>query len=213
MQKLTSSTLVNTYLGTTDVNYDNYIKNISSLILGYTGRAGFKQKSYTLISSDKNKIFLKALPLLSIDEVKDLDTNTLIDDYKANWASGIITVGYAGNFQVKYTGGYLIDFTAIEELTGDLIDYEAIENLHTLPYELSTVATQLTAALVEKSQSAEAGGVTSNNNVVASESVEGQSVSYFNKTGSGATENILGGVQLSDYQMQILSNYSLNDFV
>lgn len=213
MQKLTSSTLVNTYLGTTGVDYNNYINNISSLILGVTGRAGFNQIQRTLVSSDSKKIFLKALPLLSIDEIKDLDTNTLIEEYATNWAHGVITIPYAGNFQVKYTAGYLIDFLQIENTTEDLIDWDSISMFHTLPDDLVTVTTQIVASLVEKSAGGATGAITGANNVIASESVEGQSVSYFNKTGASMSDHVLGGVQLTDYQMMILNKYSLNDYL
>ena len=213
--QLTSSKLVDAYLGTTDVNYDNYINNISALILGQTGRDGFIQKQYTLISSDEKKIFLKALPLVSIDEVKDLDTDTVISEYATNWASGIITLNYAGNFQVKYTAGYLIDFVELEAMASEVVDFGSLDTslIHTLPDDLTTVTTQIVAALYEKSAGANAGGVTASNNIIASESVEGQSVSYFNKNGASMSEQVLGGVTLTDYQAMILNKYSLNDYL
>lgn len=213
--QLTSSKLVNTYLGTMDIVFDNYIDNISALVLGWTGRAGFAQKQYTLISSDEKSIFLKALPLMSIDEVKDLDTDTVITEYATSWASGIIRLNYAGNFQVKYTAGYLIDFVELEAVASEVVDFGSLDTslFHTLPDDLTTVATQIVASLYEKSQGSAEGGVTTSNNIIASESVEGQSVSYFNKTGASMSEQILGGVQLTDYQALILNKYSLNDYL
>lgn len=205
--KLSSSTLVNTFAGTTNVDYNNYIENVSHLILSNSNRDGFIRGSYTKISSDKDIILLKVLPFISVSSITDLDNNNIIPSnaYKINYESGIIKMNYVGNFKIVYVAGYLVDFT---NMTSQLV--------HDLPEELSNIVSQLSAALYNKSQALAVGAISTDNNILASESVEGQSVSYFNRSGgmsSKATDNVLAGIVLTDFQQSTLDNYNLNEYI
>jgi len=145
---------------------------------------------------------LKVLPLMTVDEVKDLDTNTNLatTQYKINWESGIITCDYAGNFRVKYTAGYLVDFANVGTPT------------HTLPSDITDLATQLVASLYEKSGSNVANPINTNSNVVVGESVEGQSIQYATSK-ANSNDNVIAGIVLSDFQAEIIANYSLTDYL
>ncbi len=195
--KITNSTKVNTFLGTSGVNYDSIIDVVTNLILAYTQRDGFDLSQRTKILYG-NHFNLKALPLVSVDEVKNLDSNQVLNssDYKIKYQYGILDIldETEANYQIKYTGGY--NYTE--------------SNLANLPEDLVMLATQITAALYQRSS----GGVVDlNNTKILTESVEGQSVTYYRDGSGNDSENILGGVCLSNYQYQILLKYCLRSFI
>jgi hypothetical protein len=195
--KITNSIQVNTLLGTSGVNYDSIIDVVTNLILAYTQREGFEQTQRT-ITVWGNHFNLKALPLVSIDEVKNLDDNRVLNsaDYKVKKAYGILDIldETEANYQIKYTGGY--NYTE--------------SNLANLPADLVMLATQIAAALYQRSNN---GIVEFNNAKIMTESVEGQSVTYYRDGSGNDSENILGGVCLSNYQYQVLVKYCLRSFI
>lgn len=199
--KLSTSTKVKNFLNSTDANFnaDAQIETISSIILGMTNRLSFSRGQFTQNSIDGEVITLKALPVVSIDEVKDDEGNVLVSDfgYKANKGAGVVRfVEDDKEYSVKYTGGYLVDFANENDITK-----------HTLPEDLVGLITSLSASLYTKIQNGEM-----NEKIIASESVEGQSVSYFNDALKNS-KNVILGITLSDFQMSVLEKYSLNDFI
>lgn len=175
MSNITTKEKVKTYLGLSGTTHDNLIdeliKNATASIERFCNRS-FTEASYTeyfdTICGD-TKLFLKNYPVASLTSVKyrsgtwgaitwtDLNSN----DYLLN-DNGKVAFAFAfpdaeKYIQIVYTGGYKISFTN-----------ESNPALHTLPFDLTQIATEIVAQTFNQRTSVG----------ISNESTEGQSITY-----------------------------------
>jgi hypothetical protein len=178
---LTTKEKVKTYLslsGTTnDALLDELIKNITSQIEIFCNR-NFTEASYTEYfdtECGEDEVFLRNLPASTLTSVQYrggtwgaitwFDFN--INDYLLNSETGALEFASSlpdadKYLKVVYTGGYKIDFNNETSVT-----------LHTLPFDLTQIATEMVAQLFTQRKSAG----------ILSESTEGQSITYKDNQG------------------------------
>jgi uncharacterized phiE125 gp8 family phage protein len=172
---ITTKEKVKTYLGLSGTTYDTLIdeliKNVTASIEKYCNRS-FTETTYTEYfdtTAGDTKIFLQNFPISSLTSVQyrggtwgsitwlDLNTN----DYLLN-TNGKVSLAFClpqaeKYIKIVYIAGYKIDFT-----------HETDTAYHTLPYELTQIATDIVATQFNQRTSLG----------VSSESTEGQSISY-----------------------------------
>lgn len=177
---------------TNDTLIDMLIDQVTDMIESICGRRFFSTE-YTDEEYDSpdqgDKIFLKNKPITELASVQyrggTISSPTWIDfdanSYLLYGARGyvkfftVFTKGYL-NLRFTYTAGYLIDWAEDD-------DPEA----HTLPRDLTMVATQLVLAAYNKRSS---GGI-------QSQSTEGQSITYAD----------ISKDDLNDYQKSVINRY------
>lgn len=173
-EDLTTKAKVKAFLGiggaTHDTLLDELIKNATASIERFCNRS-FTEASYTeyFDTEPVHKIFLRNYPVASLTSVQYrggtwgattwLDLN--VNDYLLN-ENGKVTFAFAfpeaeKYIKIVYTGGYKIDF-----------DSESDPSLHTLPADLTQIATEIVAQTFNQRTSAG----------VLTESTEGQSITY-----------------------------------
>jgi hypothetical protein len=191
---LTTKEKVKFYLNITDTSKDTLIdqtiSGVSGYIQRYTGK-NFLSQTYAEIrdSEGKSKLFLYNYPVTSLTSLEyrsGTPTSPVWNTFDANSYLLYSKAGYIGfysilnkvmqGFKVNYTAGYLIDFA--NEFTAT----------HTLPFEITQLATELVAQNVN----------TSNVSGISSESTEGQSVAFNMDTKS-----------ISSTQKAILNSYKV----
>lgn len=175
MADLTTTSKVKDFLGISSASYDTtfavLIKGVSADIERICGRR-FEEDTYTEyfdVESGDTMVFLKNYPVSSLTSVQYRSgtwgaivwTDYNSNDYLLN-ENGKVT--FSGPFpnaekfvKVIYTGGYKIDFAN-----------ENNESLHTLPFDLTQVATEWVAKIFNNRKSSG----------VLTESTEGQSITY-----------------------------------
>lgn len=180
---LTTTAKVKTLLGITSATNDALIDQLvmwaTDFIEGYTNRT-FKEATYSNEIYDggepnqsggfRNKLMLKNFPVSAVSVVEYMSGsysaptwNTLSADYWVLYGDEGYIQSLAGNFargfknyRTSYTAGYKIDFT--NELT----------STHTLPFDITMLATQLVAKIYDKRFS----------EGKSNETVEGQAISW-----------------------------------
>jgi uncharacterized phiE125 gp8 family phage protein len=175
MSDITTKAKVKSYLGisgsTNDTLLDELIKNATASIERYCNRS-FTQASYTEyfdIIGGHNKLFLRNYPVASLASVKYRNgtwgaitfESLNINDYLLN-DNGKVAFAFAfpeaeKYIEIIYTGGYKIDFAN-----------ETNTALHTLPFDLTQVATEIVAQTFNQRTSVG----------ISNESTEGQSITY-----------------------------------
>ena len=175
MSNLTTKEKVKAYLGisgsTHDTLLDELIKNTTASIERYCNR-NFTEASYTEYFdtlANENKLFVKNYPVSTLTSVSyrsgtwgAITWEALnINDYILN-ENGKVTFAFylpeaERYIKIVYTGGYKVDFTD-----------ETNPVKHTLPYDLTQIATEIVAQTFNLRTSV---GITS-------ESTEGQSITY-----------------------------------
>ena len=175
MADLTTKAKVKAFLGisgtTHDTLLDELIKNASASIERFCNR-NFTSASYTeyfdTIAGD-SKLFVKNYPVSALTSVQYrggtwgaitwLDLN--VNDYLLNENGKVSFAFYLPEsekyIKIVYTGGYLIDF-----------DNESDPLQHTLPADLTQIATEIVAQIFNQRTSVG----------IANESTEGQSITY-----------------------------------
>lgn len=175
---LTTKEKVKTYLGISgtekDAVIDQLIGGVTAFIEGYCGGRRFKSTSYVEIKDGgKSTLFLDQHPVTALTAV-EYKSGTVSDPvwntYDENSYEQYLAEGYLKfygklpdaprSMRVTYTAGYLIDFT--NEFTGT----------HTLPFDLTMVATELAAKAVNNGPS----------DGIISQSTEGQTVQFDSAT-------------------------------
>lgn len=157
---------------TSDAIIDSLINGITDFIESYCGHRRFLSTEYTEVYDGRkqNKIFLNQYPVTEVTAVKyrsGLVSNPTWVAYDANSYLPYLKEGYIHFYanlpevpqglQVEYTAGYLIDFTS-EFDTDD----------HTLPFDITLVATELVAKQMNFR----------NAQGIESQTTEGQSITY-----------------------------------
>jgi uncharacterized phiE125 gp8 family phage protein len=172
---LTTKSKVKAYLGisgiTHDTLLDELIKNATASIERFCNRS-FTEASYTEYFDTvggNSKIFLRNYPVASLTSVKyrsgtwgaitweSLNVNDYILNDNGKVAFSFPFPDAEKYLQIVYTGGYKIDFT-------DELDISA----HTLPFDLTQVATEIVAQSFNLRTSVG----------ISNESTEGQSITY-----------------------------------
>jgi len=194
---LTTLAKVKLYLGISGSTQDDYlntlINNVTGFIEGYCGNRRFLATNYVEIYDSergKKKLFLNQLPINSFTSLEYRTGTPSIPSWVTYSADSYLTYkkeGYLGFYgslpwvmqglRATYNAGYLIDFTD-----------ETNATLHTLPFDLVGVATELVGA---KYRSNESEGT-------VSQSTEGQSVTFSSQSSKISTE-----------QKTVLSKYKL----
>ena len=175
MSNITTKEKVKTYLGlsgsTHDTLIDELIKNATASIERFCNRS-FTEDEYTEYFDTIggfNKLFLRNYPVASLTSVK-YRTGTWgaitweslnVNDYLLN-DNGKVAFSFPfpeaeKYLQIVYTGGYKIDF-----------DNELLIASHTLPFDLTQVATEIVAQTFNLRTSSG----------ISNESTEGQSITY-----------------------------------
>lgn len=192
---LTTRQKVKDYLSISDTNsdvvIDEAINYITQFIKSYCGGRNFLSQSYTEMYDSfrfRRKIFLRQYPVTVVSLVSyrsGTPTAIVWVPYDANGYLPYLNEGYVHFYaqlpevhlglQVVYTAGYLIDFTN-----------EFDPTKHTLPEDLTYVATEMVAIMMNTRKSAG----------IITESTEGQSISYSFKAR-----------ELDDNHRNILSGY------
>lgn len=189
---LTTKAKVKEYLGidtavtTNDALIETMINQVTDFIEGYCGGRRFKSTSYTEdydTKSTKRKIFLNQLPVSALTSVKyrgGTPSTPVYTDYSADGYLLYSDEGYIEFFsylfdmpkglRIVYTAGYLIDFA--NELT----------STHTLPFDLTGVATDLVTSKFNTKDSAG----------IQQMSTEGQAVTFSSKSLTSEQKEILG---------------------
>jgi hypothetical protein len=197
---LTTKAKVKSYLGITSTSDDTFIDSLildmSAQIETYCNRE-FEQGSFTEyfdVENGDTKIFLANFPIgtaITVSyrtgtwgDITYLSYN--VNDFLPNYDSGKISFAGAFNDQEKYvkvdyTGGYLVDFNNETNIT-----------LHTLPRDLSSLATEMVARSYQLRKTAG----------VSSESTEGQSITY-----SGGSRDLTSN---SDYSSRLMRYRNIN---
>lgn len=176
---LTTKEKVKTYLGLSgtdkDAVIDQIISGVTAFIEGYCGGRRFKSTSYTEIKDGgKTTLFLNQYPVTALTAVEYRSGGTPASPtwstYDGNSYEPYLSEGYLKfygrlpeaprSMRVTYTAGYLIDFT--NEFT----------STHTLPFDLTLVATELAAKSVNNGPS----------DGIISQSTEGQTVQFDSAT-------------------------------
>lgn len=175
MSQLTTATKVKTYLGisgsTHDTLIDSLVTSASALVERYCNR-NFTEGTYTqyfdTIAGD-SKVFLKNYPVSSLTSVQyragtwgavtweDLNANDYLlnENGKVDFAFPFVEA--PKYFKIVYVGGYKIDF-----------NNESNSSLHTLPFDLTQIVTEIVAQQFNLRASAG----------IQSETTEGQSITY-----------------------------------
>lgn len=192
---LTTRTKVKSFLNITDSTSDTIIDEMINYITDYIESMcsrRFLSSTYTNEVYDTNgntRVFLKNYPITSVSAV-EYRTGTpsnpswvtyQVDNYLTYLKEGFIRFYstlpfvYQG-LRFTYIAGYLIDFTN-----------EGNTTLHTLPYDITMVATELVAKLYGQ-RNAEG---------IQSQSTEGQSVTFANPSEfiTSSQKSILAGYQ------------------
>lgn len=197
---LTTVDKVNASLGFTtgdDATRDQLIANMiaaqTDYIEGYCGGRRFEATDYTEIVDARpgNYVFGSQRPWNSLTKVEYRTgqpsnptwVTYYVDGYLPYLGSGMIRffskfVPFPQAFRLTYNAGYLIDWTNENDPT-----------LHTLPHDLSQVATELTSILYNQRLA----------QGIVSETTEGQSVSY------GTDRQ-----KLDNNHDQVLNKYKIN---
>lgn len=196
---ITTRTKVKTFLGISgsgsDTVIDELINAVTDYIEKFCGGRRFLRGTISNEAYDtdegQSKIFLKQLPVASLSAV----------EYRAGTISSPTWIAYDANGYLLYAGeGYVRFFSRLPKVAqglrftyvaGYLIDFnnEGNTTLHTLPYDLSLVATELVAKIHD----------TRKNMGVQSLATEGQSVTF-----ASIAESLTDGMK------QILSRYQVN---
>ena len=175
MSSITTKEKVKAYLGlsgvTNDTLIDELIKNATASIERFCNRS-FTEASYTEYFdtiAGNSKIFLRNYPVASLTSVKyrsgtwgAITWESLnVNDYLLN-DNGKVAFSFPfpeaeKYLQIVYTGGYKINF-----------DEELDDTFHTLPFDLTQVATEIVAQLFNLRTSVG----------ISNESTEGQSITY-----------------------------------
>ncbi len=171
---LTTRQKVKDYLGISgtdkDTLIDQMINGATDFIESYCGGRRFKSTNYVEIKDGgKSKLFLNQFPVTALTTVEyrsGTPSNPTWNTYDADSYEQYLSEGYLcfygklpdipRGMRVTYTAGYLIDFNNETSAT------------HTLPFDLTTVCTQLAAKNVNNSQA----------EGIQSQSTEGQSVTF-----------------------------------
>lgn len=165
---LTTTTLVAQHLDLKDENQAIYepdvlkaiINQVTGLIERYCDRK-FLYAQYTEDVYDTDVVQVRALPIDRTAAIQVADKDGNFDNYTGvveHAQAGVIKLDKRLDYgQVVYTGGYLINFQAVTDI-----------NSHTLPLEITGLATQLCARIYEKRFS----------EGKSNESVEGQSITW-----------------------------------
>lgn len=165
---LTTTTLIAQHLDIKDENgailepeiLKAIINQVTGLIERYCNRK-FLYTQYTEDVYDTDVVQVHALPIDRTQAIQVADKDGNYDNYIGtveHSQAGIIKLDKRIDFgQVVYTGGYLINFAQVTDI-----------NSHTLPLEVSGIATQLCARIYEKRFS----------EGKSNESVEGQSITW-----------------------------------
>jgi uncharacterized phiE125 gp8 family phage protein len=175
MADLTTKAKVKTYLGisgtTHDTLIDELIKNATASIERFCNRS-FTEATHTEYfdtTRSDSKIFLRNYPVASLTSVKyrtgtwgaitweSLNSNDYLLNENGKVAFAFPFPEAEKYFEIVYTGGYKIDFT-------DELDTSA----HTLPFDLTQVATEIVAQTFNQRTSVG----------ISNESTEGQSITY-----------------------------------
>jgi len=175
MSDITTKEKVKAYLsltGTTnDALIDELIKNVSDTIHGFCNRS-LERNTYTEYFDTElghSKLFLNNYPVISLTSVQyrngswgaitwqDLNINDYLLNDNGKVSLSFTTPQAEKYIKIVYVGGYLIDFSN-----------ETNATLHTLPYELTQIATEWVSSLFN----------TRTSTGVSSEKTEGQSISY-----------------------------------
>lgn len=188
---LTTTAKVKAHLGISVSTYDTVIDTIvnwtTDFIEGYVGKR-FKETTYTQEEYDGGVhcLFLKNYPVTTLSAFEYAQglpssptwTAFSANDYKLYGNEGYIK-SLAGTFangsrnlRATYTAGYKIDFA--NELT----------STHTLPFDVTMVATQLSAKIFDKRFS----------EGKSSENVEGQSINWMSEL-TPEQKSVLGKYQ------------------
>lgn len=199
---LTTRTKVKTYLGETSSSYDTVIDEIINYVTDYIeGMCGrrFLSTVYTNEVYDTKltqRIFLKNYPVTTLSTVEYRSGAGASPTWTTYDTNGYLLYGKEGyvyfygklpaikqGMRFTYTAGFLIDFTN-----------EGNSTLHTLPYDITLVATEIVARVFanRKSQG------------VNSMATEGQSVT-FNSSDVGAN--------LSSSHKTIIGSYTAHRFL
>lgn len=177
---LTTRAKVKSYLDITDSNTDTIIDELinytTQYIKSYCGGRSFLATNYVETYDTyrgRRKVFLKQRPVNSVSAVKyrsGTPTNVVWVTYNADGYLVYNDEGYihfyaqlpqiSQGLQITYNAGYLIDFA--NEFTAQ----------HTLPADLTLVATEICAKIFNTRKSAG----------ILQETTEGQSVSYSYKS-------------------------------
>lgn len=167
-KSLTTTTLVAQHLNLKDGNGDILepevlkiiINQVSGLIERYCNRK-FLYSSYTEDIYDTDVVQVHALPIDRTVPVQIADEDGSYETYTGkieHSQAGIVKTDKKVSVgQIVYTGGYLIDFSQPNNTA-----------FHTLPFEITGLATQLSARIYEKRFS----------EGKSNESVEGQSITW-----------------------------------
>ncbi len=192
---LTTTAKVKLYLGISDTAQDtlidNFVNQATDFIERFCGKRRFLRTTYTneIYDSPRGRcLFLNNFPVSALTIVEYRGGTPSTPTWTTYDANGYILYGNEGfikfysmlpavsqGLRVTYAAGYLIDWTA--ELSAT----------HTLPFDLTEVATELAAGMYNLKAS----------QGIKSMSTEGQSVSF---AGSGLDI-------LTDIQKAILGNY------
>lgn len=174
---LTTRQKVKDYLSIADTNsdvvIDEAINYITQFIKGYTGGRSFLSQSYDEQYDSfrfRRKIFLKQYPVTAVSTVY----------YRSGTPTAVVWVAYDANGYLPYLNeGYIHFYAQLPEVhlglrvvytAGYLISWanEFDPAQHTLPEDLTYVATELVAILMNTRKSAG----------IITETTEGQSVTY-----------------------------------
>lgn len=172
---------------------DSYINSMTAFIQSYCGGRIFASASYVEIKDTYNsdKLFMNQKPVTTLTVVEyrsGIPSAPVWVTYDANSYLGYLPQGYVRfftrfkpmpqAFRLTYTAGYLIDW-----------DAETNPSLHTLPSDLTNVATELIGKKMNTRLS----------QGIYQESTEGQSVTYESDR-----------YVLNDDHKVILNQYKLN---
>ena len=194
---LTTRQKVKDYLDIADTTHDTVIDELinytTQFIKSYCGGREFLNQSYTETYDSirgRRKIFLKQMPVTAVSAVSyrsGTPTNVVWVTYNADGYLTYLKEGYihfyaqlpevSQGLRVQYTAGFLIDFT-----------HEFDTTYHTLPQDVTFVATELTAKFFNTRKSMG----------ILQESTEGQSISYSYKSR-----------EIDDAYRTILSKYTI----
>lgn len=199
---LTTRTKVKSFLGITDSSSDTIIDELINYVTDYIeGMCGrrFLRTTYTSEEYDTrntHRVFLKNYPVVSVSAV----------EYRSGTISSPVWITYdANNYMLYDKEGYVYFFSKLPEtrkgirftyIAGFLIDFanEGNTTLHTLPFDISLVATELVAKLhdIRKAEG------------ILSQTTEGQSVTYqtsITDLVSKAHKSIIGSYQAHRFSL------------
>lgn len=122
MADLVTSTEVNTYLGTTGIDYSEQIKRASAQVESYIGNPVIHTQYTEIYDGGVKSIFLNYYPVVSVT-VTDTVTNTVYDpsNYRLYPKMGELLNKYRlwyedfGRWQVEYTAGLAADIASVPQ--------------------------------------------------------------------------------------------------